>query len=144
LPAAAMEPCVLEPQLAPLSLPDALALNQDGTVNSQTIRPAGGSVVSLFVNGAGALPPTPVNGTAGQQADQRLAAPVTANICAGNIDFKPAHGEFAGAAAVLVGIAQLNLTVPPPPYPRTPHGPSIIYLSIGATRQSVQFWAATQ
>jgi uncharacterized protein (TIGR03437 family) len=142
LPAAAMEPCVLEQQLAPLSLPEALALNQDGTVNSQTNPSAGGSVVSLFVNGAGALTPTPVNGMAGQ-ANQRLAAPVTADISVGNIDFSPAQVDFAGAAAGLVGIAQVNLTVPPP-YPRTPHGPSTIYLTIGATRLSVQFWAATQ
>jgi len=66
LPGGAAEPqIVLLPQ-DNSGFRSAAALNQDGTVNTADHLATGGEILSVFVNGAGALNPAPEDGTPGR------------------------------------------------------------------------------
>jgi uncharacterized protein (TIGR03437 family) len=83
-------------------------LNQDGTLNSAT-NPAGrGSVVALFLTGAGPTNPPSADGSVATNLLGFLANPVTVTIGG-----QAARVMYAGSAPGLIaGIAQVNVVVP--------------------------------
>jgi uncharacterized protein (TIGR03437 family) len=83
----------------------AAALNQDGSVNSASNPAARGSVISLFLSGAGALTPLPADGSI------TPLAPPFATLAQGS---SAVYGQvvYAGAAPGLVaGAVQINLLI---------------------------------
>jgi uncharacterized protein (TIGR03437 family) len=83
----------------------AAALNQDGSVNSASNPAARGSVISLFLSGAGALTPLPADGSI------TPLTPPFATLAQGS---SAVHGQvvYAGAAPGLVaGVVQINLLI---------------------------------
>lgn len=84
------------------------ALNQDGSVNSHDNPAEGGSVVTLFLTGAGAMTPPAVDGA---RPATIVSQPVAPLYVAANAS--PATIEYAGNAPTLVqGIVQLNVRLP--------------------------------
>jgi uncharacterized protein (TIGR03437 family) len=92
---------------APGSLTDAAALNQDGTINSQTNPAQPGSIVVLFATGSGVTVPPSTTGALAPPPYAPPILPVSAEIGA-----QPVEILFAGAAPGLVGVLQLNARVP--------------------------------
>jgi uncharacterized protein (TIGR03437 family) len=84
----------------------AAAINQDGSVGPDHPAPAG-SIVSLFVTGAGATNPAAQDGVP-PVAAAPLALPAIVQI--GGMQ---AEVRYAGAAPGLLGVAQLNVVIPP-------------------------------
>jgi uncharacterized protein (TIGR03437 family) len=83
-------------------------LNQDGTVNGEDNPAAAGSVVALFLTGAGATNPPSTDGTLGTNALATLTLPVSVTIGG-----QPAQVTYAGSApGLLAGVAQINTEVP--------------------------------
>jgi uncharacterized protein (TIGR03437 family) len=104
---------------------EAIALNQDGSVNSPANPATAGSVITLWATGAGQLAPTGQDGavvTAGNLPEPLL--PVTAQVGG-----QPATVLYAGGGPGLVeGIIQVNLELPS----GAPAGPAIpVGLGIG-------------
>jgi uncharacterized protein (TIGR03437 family) len=89
------------------SLTDAAALNQDGTINSQSNPGQPGSIVVLFATGTGVTSPASITGALAPPPYAPPALPVAAEIGA-----EPVEILFAGAAPGLVGVLQLNARVP--------------------------------
>lgn len=86
----------------------AMALNEDGSVNSPTNRAAAGSIISLFGTGAGQMSPPSVDG---QLADSSPAQPL--QTVSATIGGAPAQVTYAGPAPGLVfGTLQVDLKVP--------------------------------
>jgi adhesin/invasin len=98
----------LAPGLFLLPQGTAAALNQDGSVNSQT-RPASvGSIVSAYLTGLGPVNPSIATGAAAPAAPlSYVSATVTATI--GNVN---ASVTFAGLAPGFTGLYQVNIVVP--------------------------------
>jgi uncharacterized protein (TIGR03437 family) len=95
----------------------ALALNQDGSINTQQNPAAIGSVVTVFVNGAGLQTPTPADGTRAPSGP-RLAQPLTASVqglsqvYAGDYwpELQNCDVQYAGAApGEIAGLLQVNI-----------------------------------
>ncbi|MCX6628416.1 MAG: hypothetical protein NTW28_12395, partial [Candidatus Solibacter sp.] len=85
----------------------ASVINQTGTVNAANAPAAKGSVVAIYMTGAGQLVPAGKTGALGT-ATQAIAAPVTVTI--GGLD---ATLTYAGAAPTSIqGLYQINATVP--------------------------------
>jgi uncharacterized protein (TIGR03437 family) len=143
VPAAEVEPQVLQGVPDSTGASYALAVNADGTLNSADHPAMGGSVVSVFLNGAGALTPAPTDGMPGT-ASQRLAAQVSAVLSTGNAGSMAPAVLFAGGAPGLVGLSQVNLQIPPPPFPRPVQGASTLYLAIGNGFTSTLLWVMPQ
>jgi uncharacterized protein (TIGR03437 family) len=102
------------------SIPYAVALNQDGTINSQQNPAASGSIVSLFVTGLGATTPAVPDGsvTPASPPSQNLSVYMNASVQTDpNEGFLPdgaAQVLYAGPAPLEVeGLGQINLIVPP-------------------------------
>ena len=120
----------------------AAALNEDGTVNSQTNPAAVGSVISIFVNGAGAFSPSPSDGVAGSMG-QMLTAPVS-GFAGDGCYFPKTELLYAGAAGGLAGLAQLNLRVPQQTCPLAPPGNiGALIVQAGDANILTRFWVAT-
>ena len=98
--------------------------NQDYSVNSAAIPASPGTTVMAFFTGQGAVNPPLATGA---------AAPMTplSNVIASysaTIAGQPATATFAGLVPTLVGVAQMNITVPalaPGDYP--------LVLTVGGT-----------
>jgi uncharacterized protein (TIGR03437 family) len=85
----------------------ALAINQDGTINSADNPAPAGSVLTLYATGLGQFSPAGRDGAVGDQL-KTTSAPVTAML--GN---QAAQVLYAGTAPGIVeGIAQVNLQIP--------------------------------
>jgi len=85
-----------------------LAWNQDGSVNTASSPAKAGSIISLYVTGAGQTTPAGVDGLQALDTTYRPILPVTATIGGAS-----AAVQYAGSARGLVsGVIQVNLTVP--------------------------------
>ncbi|MGA2114422.1 MAG: SBBP repeat-containing protein [Bryobacteraceae bacterium] len=83
----------------------AAALNQDGSVNSAANPAARGSVIQLFLTGAGALTPSPADGSITPLAPPFATLVQAASAIYGQV-------VYAGAAPGLVaGVVQINLLI---------------------------------
>jgi uncharacterized protein (TIGR03437 family) len=97
--------------------PNSFAVNQDGTLNSSQNPAKAGSVITLFVSGAGLLTPSPVDGQRGGFGPQ-LFLPLTVTALfpqagGGCCDRAAVQALYAGAAPTLAaGMLQLNLQLP--------------------------------
>jgi uncharacterized protein (TIGR03437 family) len=90
-----------------------LAVNEDGSLNSDANPAAPGSIVIFYATGEGAT--TPV-GIAGQPASHPYPKPLLP--VAVRIAGLPADVLYAGAAPGLVGMMQVNVRIPPAFIPR--------------------------
>jgi len=91
-PAASLPVTTVAPEIFVTSASRILAFNQNGSVNGSGNAAASGSIVTIFLTGQGAM--------------TRSAALI------GNL---PAQLLYAGAAPATVGVAQMNMRVPPLP-----------------------------
>jgi uncharacterized protein (TIGR03437 family) len=89
------------------SLTDAAALNQDGTLNSQSNPAQPGSIVVLFATGSGITSPPSITGALAPPPYAPPALPVTAEIATAPVEIL-----FAGSAPGLAGVLQVNARVP--------------------------------
>jgi uncharacterized protein (TIGR03437 family) len=106
------------------------ALNEDGTVNSVANPAKPGSVVAVYMTGAGAMSPSLSDGQLGPLSPP-FPAPVQgmSALVGGNA----AHIEFAGQAPGLIaGCIQVNIRIPP----ETPSGnvTLAVYMRLYATQ----------
>jgi uncharacterized protein (TIGR03437 family) len=104
----------------PYSVPHALALNEDGSLNSYDNPAADGSIITIFLNGAGLLTPLPQVGTRGA-VGQTPILPVSASY---STEYDIRYGRApaplqilyaGGSPGLLAGLIQINLRMPPPP-----------------------------
>lgn len=103
----------------------AIAINEDGTLNSESNPAARGSIVTLFATGDGATDPAGTDGLPASAASPpRPAQPVSVRV--GSAD---AEVLFAGRAPGLVGLMQLNVRLPGF---FTPPGTRALSLTVGA------------
>jgi uncharacterized protein (TIGR03437 family) len=86
----------------------AIAINQDGAMNSATTPARGGSLVTVFLTGQGPVNP-PVG--SGQPGPSGPLAEVTLPVIA-EIGGQPVDIQFLGLAPGFVGLAQANLWIP--------------------------------
>lgn len=86
----------------------AIALNQDGALNSATTPARGGSLVTVFLTGQGPVNPPVVSGQPGPSSPlSEVTLPVIAEIGGRQVEV-----QFLGLAPGFVGLAQANLMVP--------------------------------
>ncbi len=86
----------------------AAATNQNGTPNGDSAPATAGSVLSLFVTGAGQTSPAGIDGKAAGTVLPTPLAPVAVTI--GGV---PATVQFAGGASgVIAGVMQVDAVVP--------------------------------
>jgi uncharacterized protein (TIGR03437 family) len=108
------QPAIFSGQTVYHDLPVAAALNQDGTINSESNRAAPGSIVSVFGTGFGSLTPQPVDGSLLSTALPLLQR----SILLFSADFVdvlyagPAPGQVAGVMQVNFRLAE-NMTDTP-------------------------------
>jgi uncharacterized protein (TIGR03437 family) len=92
------------------------ALNQDGSVNSQSNPATRGSVVSVFGTGYGVMSPLPGDGTAPCRVYSRPVTEISAEVFGapeGSVVSAPAGIQYFGNAPCLVaGVVQINLRIP--------------------------------
>jgi uncharacterized protein (TIGR03437 family) len=84
------------------------AVNPDGTLNSADHPAVKGSYVSIYAAGLGAVSPALANG----QVPPISPLSTTVSPVFALVDGYPAAVSFAGAAPQLVGVYQINLTIP--------------------------------
>lgn len=116
---------------------EAAAINEDGSENT-VARPAGrGSVVAVFLSGAGVTAPAAVTGTVGQDPYPGPGAGVSAMIGG-----QPAEVLFAGLAPGLVGILQVNVRIPAEIALVSAGRRTAVTVTVGAasSRDSVYLW----
>jgi uncharacterized protein (TIGR03437 family) len=94
----------------------AIAVNQDGTLNSNS-NPAGfGSIVSLYLTGLGPISPAPADGVLVQFPLPTLLNPVELDFANANVQapsVPPAEILYAGPAPLEVGgMFQINVRIP--------------------------------
>lgn len=113
LPSGAVQPQILVSTTNPFfNQYFALALNEDGAVNSAENPAHLGSVMAVFINGAGRLMPAPDDGAPGR-IGENLVAPISALIY-NNHHRSPVEIVYAGAApGEVAGLVQVNLRIPP-------------------------------
>jgi len=85
----------------------AIVVNQDGTLNSDTTAAPHGSIVTMYATGEGQTLPAGVNG---RTATEPFPVPVLPLIL--KIDGSRADVLFAGAAPGFLGLLQINARVP--------------------------------
>lgn len=103
-----------------------MAVNQDGSFNSETNAAPRGSIVTLFATGEGQTEPAAANGMPARPPYAVPVLPVGFTI--GRYD---AEILYAGAAPGLVGVFQINARVPSG---FVPTGVLGVELFIGASR----------
>jgi uncharacterized protein (TIGR03437 family) len=110
----------------------AAAINQDGTINSQTHPAPVGSVVALWATGLGQTSPAGVDG----QMQTNTAAKYLANVQV-TVGSAPAVVQYAGPAPASAGLSQINIQVP-----QTKSGAQPVQVLIGTAPflQNVQLW----
>jgi uncharacterized protein (TIGR03437 family) len=85
----------------------AAAINEDGSLNGNDHPAPAGSVVALYLTGAGLTDPPAVDGVPPAPPFPQLALPITVTV--GGVDTEVV---YAGAAPGLPGLAQVNIRVP--------------------------------
>ncbi len=94
----------------------AIAVNQDGTLNSSTNPAQVGSIVTLYVTGLGAISPAPADGAMVQFPLPALANPVQVAFANAGVHapaIPPAELLYAGPAPLEVGgMFQINVRIP--------------------------------
>ncbi len=84
----------------------AAAINQDGTINSQSNPAKLGSVVAIWATGIGLISPTPSDGQVAKVSQDY-------HCCELYISGKPAEVLYSGAApGIVAGVVQINFRVP--------------------------------
>jgi uncharacterized protein (TIGR03437 family) len=115
----------------------AVALNQDGSLNSASQPASLGSVISLWATGTGQTLPSSVDGQAAPVGTLlRVKLPVTVSI--GGQD---AEIQFAGAAPGFAGLTQINVRVPANAAP----GSALVKMTVGGTplnQGSIMIWVS--
>lgn len=120
-----------------------LALNADGTVNSQTNPAAAGSVVTIFLDGLGITESHPVSGSVNPSPTTPLNLPFAVTpFCSGTFCYPvPAFLSAGSLSGSISGVTQVQLIAPPNPHPG---GPQVIFsLSAGPTPvrdMNLSFW----
>jgi uncharacterized protein (TIGR03437 family) len=112
---------------------DALALNQDGTVNGPSTPALRGSIVALFATGAGQTDPPSVTGVPAAAASNGLR--VSAAIAG-----RAAEVLYAGPAPTLVGVAQINVRVPADLPEGTQRAAVLVTVGGASSRSGVILW----
>jgi uncharacterized protein (TIGR03437 family) len=88
----------------------AAAINQDGTLNDASHPAPAGSILALFLTGAGVTEPPTIDGVPPGLPLPQLALPVTATVGGAVTEV-----VYAGSALGLVGLAQVNIRIPAVP-----------------------------
>jgi uncharacterized protein (TIGR03437 family) len=104
----------------------ALALNQDGSLNSEANPAPKGSIVSFFATGEGRLAPAAATGVPAQAPYGKPVLPVRLSIGRQEVEIL-----YAGAAPGLVGVMQINARMPAG---FVPTGALAVELTVGAAR----------
>ncbi len=132
-----------QPSIVNQSFP--LALNADGTVNSQNNPAAAGSVVTIFVDGLGVTTPPPVTGlvNASPSAPQNLSLGVMP-YCDGTFCYPaPTFVSATPAPGSISGVTQVQLLAPANAHPASAFL-AVFSLSEGNTAvrdTNLSFWA---
>ena len=121
-----------------------LALNADGTVNSQTHPAAAGSIVAIFVDGLGLTSPPPITGLVNTGPSVPLSLPlVVTPACSGTFCYPvPAFVSAGPLVGSISGVTQVELRAPANPNPRSAFL-DIFSLSAGSTAvrdMNLSFW----
>jgi uncharacterized protein (TIGR03437 family) len=112
---------------------EALALNEDGTLNGSSNPALRGSVVALFATGAGQTTPPSLTGVSAAAIAGGLAASVT-------VAGRAAEVSYAGPAPTLVGVAQVNARIPSD-LPSGMQRAAVVVAAAGAaSRAGVTLW----
>lgn len=139
LPVLTAEPAILA---GPSGL--ALALNQDGSINSQQNPAQLGTVVAIFLNGAGLQTPAPADGTLAQRgplaaATVAVQAPVPDSY--GLPYWQDTAVLYAGAApGEVAGLMQVNFRLPSVQAPFQ-NGQMTIVAVVGGLSGTAYIWA---
>jgi uncharacterized protein (TIGR03437 family) len=112
---------------------DALALNQDGTINGPSTPALRGSIVALFATGTGQTDPPSVTGAPADGAFNSLRASAT-------IAGRPAEVLYAGPAPTLVGVAQINARIPADLPEGTQRAAVVVMVGGASSRSGVVLW----
>ena len=99
----------------------AVAVNQDGTMNSDANPASGGSIVSVFVNGLGATSPASVEGAVAASTAPKPTAAYTMSFFGPSVDvvyIGPSPGSLSS-------VIQINLRVPSIPAGSLPAGSAL-------------------
>ena len=108
----------------------AAALNQDNSVNSVTNPAPRGSVLQLYLTGAGPTNPPLAPGESADPFGDPLVLTQTEPTV--TINARPARVLFSGMAPGFVGLWQINVEIPPD----TPTGPPVPLQVTGEGRSS--------
>ena len=131
-----------EPAILASAAGFALALNENGSINSQANPAQPGAVVTIFLNGGGLLTPTPADGalaSAGPkaQATVEVATPVLNSY--GTLSGKDTGVLYAGAApGQVAGLMQVNFRLPSTSMENAQMG---IVVTVGGLPSSATIWA---
>jgi uncharacterized protein (TIGR03437 family) len=110
-----------------------LALNSDGTVNSQTNPAAAGSLVTIFLDGLGLTNPLPVAGQVNTAPSVPLNLPVVVTAdCSVVCSAPPVFVSAGSLVGSIAGVTQVQLRAPVNPHPGSAFL-VIFSLSVGAT-----------
>jgi uncharacterized protein (TIGR03437 family) len=112
---------------------EALALNEDGSINGPANPAAPGSIVALYATGCGHTSPPSLTGVPASAPLAGMGRAFSVNI--GNAS---AETLYAGSAPTLVGVTQVNARVPED----TAAGRASVTLQVGSqtSRSGVQLW----
>lgn len=114
----------------------AVALNQNGSINGASNPAAAGSYVTIYFTGGGPTNPPAVTGSVTGSVLEWLAQPITVTV--GNV---PAVVEFAGAAPTFVaGVGQLNIQLAN----GTPSGTQPLVITVGGIGSAATATLAVQ
>jgi uncharacterized protein (TIGR03437 family) len=121
-----------------------LALNADGTVNSETNPAAAGSVVTIFLDGLGVTSPQPISGLVNQSPAALLNVPIVVTpYCNGAYCYPaPAFLSAGSLPGSISGVTQVQLRAPANPNPGSGFQ-AIFSLSAGPTPvrdMNLSFW----
>jgi uncharacterized protein (TIGR03437 family) len=108
----------------------ALAVNQDGTLNSSAHPAPAGSIVALFATGLGQTNPASSDGADATNIALRYLSAV--HVTVNGID---APVDYAGIAPGFAGLSQINIHVP-----QTSSGPVKVLMGSAPFNQPVNLW----
>ncbi|HYL78058.1 MAG TPA: cellulase family glycosylhydrolase [Bryobacteraceae bacterium] len=115
---------------------EAVAANQDGSLNSTTMPAAPGSIVVLYATGYGQTSPPGVNGRPSQIPEAQPAQPVSLSI-----DGNPAEILYAAEAPGFVGLLQIDARVPGAASGSKPRAvPVLLRVGIQSSIAGVTIW----